>query len=461
MSLIMRKYILLLALLFLMAGAAIFLPYKAWLEKRLELILEAKGFENVDLTISNVSLNSASFENVSIGGESQLNIKNIVLVYSPRELWNGYLRDLSVSGVTVDLRQDNGRWVVVGLEGLSKKPESNISEPLAVPITPENLARIPFEHLKFEDSLLNIIFEKGKLSLPLDLRWEKSPQSQLTYKGENLAFKFNAFEAGAESLTLDAYVNDKGGEWTGPWALKGIIISGTPIPLPLLSGAGAIAVNQGRAEIKGKLNSEDKSWNAEFNLHYDFMDSEKSTLTVLRAVMPWKEGRIEVRNVKIPFTDKAPIKIPLKIERVSVQELMGSLTGGRVEATGKVSGTLPLIIGRDGQISILPGNLKSEGPGTISMPPDSIPGDNEQVALVRQILEDLKYTGLSITLKNDKSGRLGILMSFEGNNPAVYNGRPVKLNVNLTGDVIEFIQQNLLLFTSPEQLLRQGNHGKN
>ncbi len=457
----MKKYLTLLALILILITAAIFLPYRAWLENRLELILEAKGLENVALTISSVGLNRASLENVSIGGENKINLKNIVLEYSLRDLWNGSLRDLSIVGVTVDVKQDNGRWVVTGLEGLSTKPESNTVESSSIPVTPEQLARIPFERIKLEGSFLNVILANGKLSLPLDLTWQKSPQSQLIYKGDDLVFKFNTFEIAAGNLILDAYIHEKGNEWAGPWVLKNVTARGTSTPIPVMNGGGSVSVDQARAEVKGKLISDDKLWQAEFNMNYDFKESEKSNLTIIHTGMPWKEGRIDVHNIKIPLADENPIKVMLQIQSVSVQELMESLTGDRIAATGKISGTLPLIIGRDGKITILPGNLKSEGPGTISMPPDVIPGNNEQVALVRQILEDLKYTGLSIALKNDDSGRLGILMSFEGNNPAVYNGRPVKLNVNLTGDVIEFVQQNVLLLTSPEQFLKQGNDEKN
>jgi hypothetical protein len=457
----MKRYFAPLTLLLVLGIAAVFLPYRAWLEKRLEIILEAKGFENVALTISSVGLNSASLENVSIGGENKLGVKNIVLGYSLRDLWNGYLRDLTIAGVAVDVKQEDGRWVVSGLEGLSAAPESNVSEPLAVPLTSDQLARIPFERITLEDSLVNIFFGEGKLSLPLDLSWQKSPQSRFTYKGEDLAFQFGALEAAAKTLTLDASIAANNSEWSGPWELQALTLQGTSIPVPVMTGAGTLSLNQARTDIQGTLTSDDKLWHADFAVNYDFAAAEKSNLTILQAGMPWKEGRIDVRTVKIPLSGKDPIKMTLHIEKVSVQELMESLTGDRIAATGKVSGALPLIIGRDGKITILPGNLQSEGPGTISMPPEVIPGNNEQVALVRQILEDLNYTGLSITLKNDDSGRLGILMSFEGNNPDVYNGRPVKLNVNLTGDVIEFIQQNVLLLTSPEQFIKQERDEKN
>lgn len=458
---IMKRYFAPLTLLLILAIAAVFLPYRAWLENRLGDILEAKGFENVALTISSVGLNSASLENVSIGGENKLNVKNIVLAYSPRDLWNGYLRDLTIAGVAIDIKQEDDRWVVSGLEGLNSAPESNVSGALAVPVTSEQLDRIPFERIKLEDSLVNIIFGNGKLSLPLDLSWQKSPQSQFSYEGKDLAFKFGALDVTSEALILDASIHENNSEWMGSWELQTIKVQGTSIHIPVMRGSGTLSLGQAQTDIKGKLRSEDKLWQVDFAVNYNFSASEKSNLTILQAGMPWKEGRIDLRNVKIPLLGKAPIKMTLQIEKVSVQELMESLTGDRIAATGKVSGSLPLIIARDGKITVLPGNLKSVGPGTISMPPDVIPGNNEQVALVRQILEDLNYTGLSISLKNDETGRLGIMMSFEGNNPDVYNGRPVKLNVNLTGDVIEFIQQNMLLLTNPEQFIEQERDEKN
>ena len=80
---------------------------------------------------------------------------------------------------------------------------------------------------------------------------------------------------------------------------------------------------------------------------------------------------------------------------------------------------------------------------------------------LREILEDFGYTRLSIAMNSDKKNNLGILMSIEGSNPAVYNGRAVKLNVNLTGDVLDFIRQNIMLLTNPESILEHGEREKN
>jgi hypothetical protein len=454
----MKKYFLLLAVVLMVAG--IFLPYRAWLERRLELILENKGFENVELTVSSVGLKTASLENVSVGTTSKLNLKNLTLEYSLPELWNGNLRDLSIDGINIAAKQAEGRWVISGLEGWNKKPEKAVAEPFIIPVTAGQLARIPFERIELKNSVLNGELNGAKFILPLDLAWQKSPEPEFVYKGDNPGFKFNNYEITAGNLALDAYIDEEGKKWAGSWALRDINVRGTPVPMPVMAGNGTIWISESQMEIEGKIESNDKSWMAQLSMNYDFSAPEKSNFTVVRAGMPWKEGRIDVRNIKIPLKSQKAIRANLDIQNVSIQELMQSLTGGRVSATGRVSGVLPLLIGRDGVIQPLQGNLKSVGPGKISMPPDVIPGDNQQVALVRQILEDLRYTGLTVALKNDESGRLGVSMIFEGNNPAVYNGRPVKLNVNLKGDVLEFLQQNILLLTNPEQFLEQEHDEK-
>ena len=94
------------------------------------------------------------------------------------------------------------------------------------------------------------------------------------------------------------------------------------------------------------------------------------------------------------------------------------------------------------------------------MVPGAIPGDNQQIALVREILKDLHYSLLSVAVDSGKDHKLSVMLALEGNNLSVYNGRPVKLKVHLSGDVLNFIQQNLTAFTDPKQLLKQGKNAE-
>jgi hypothetical protein len=441
----------------LISGVLAFLPYCAWLENRLETLLEDKGFKNVELTIASLGLKSASVENVTIGAEETLRLENIVLDYSLLDLWHGNLRNLSLSGIVIDVKQTDGRWVVSGLEGWGATPQDAVpSESFSIPSTAQQLMQIPFEQMTLEKSALNFIFESGNLSIPLEATWRKRPQPELHYNAKNPAFNLGDLSMTGGNLSLDAYIEETQKNWAGTWELQDIEIQGTSVPVPVLNGKGTLLAGQENINVNGTISSNDQLWHTDFNMNYNFNRSEESNLKIVQAHMPWKSGRLSVQNVDIDLEDEAPIKVTLQLENVSLQELMQSLTGDRVSATGQVSGKLPLIIGRDGKLTVLPGNFKSNGQGTVSMPPDVIPGDNEQVALVRQILGGLQYTDLSISVKNDQDGRLGVLLTFEGNNPDVYDGKPVKLNVNLTGDVLEFIEQNMMLLNNPEQLLEQG-----
>jgi hypothetical protein len=82
------------------------------------------------------------------------------------------------------------------------------------------------------------------------------------------------------------------------------------------------------------------------------------------------------------------------------------------------------------------------------------------VALVREILKDFHYTSLSFYLNSGKDKRTEIRMSLEGSNPEVQGGRTVKMNVNLSGDVLGFAQQNLLWLTDPRKIIERGKNAE-
>jgi hypothetical protein len=440
--------------------ALVSLPYRVWLEEQLEMILERKGLNNVQLSVGSIGLESASLENISFGDAEKLNLKNIDLKFSLSDVRKGNLRELWLRGLVLNIKKGEDGWVIGGFEQLNAsgdKPRSTF----ALPVTQDQLNDIPFEHIGLEESFLNVTSGQMQLLLPLDLDWKKSPQPEFRYKGSQPALNFSPMELAAGSLKVNAFLNEEHHKWEGSWNLEDFVVKGTSIPIPMLNGQGTVSAYRERAELGGRIASADKLWQAEFDINYNFNTPAQSNITIMRASMPWEEGRIDVRNVKVPLDGKNPVPVTLQVQSVSIAELMQSLTRDRVSATGKVSGTLPLIVSREGKITVLQGTLRSEGPGIISMPADAIPGNDEQVALVRKILEDFQYSNISIALEEGAPGSLGVRMTFEGNNPAVYDGKPVKLNVNLTGDVLEFIQQNVLLLTDPEQFLKQENDENN
>lgn len=229
------------------------------------------------------------------------------------------------------------------------------------------------------------------------------------------------------------------------WQVKAINVTGTPVKLPSLAGNGKIELTDKNLMLSGDIFSSDKKTAAEFKFDYSLSEKNKAHLKIISARLPWSEGVISTGNIAIDLYSDKPISALLNIKQVSLNELLSAATGNRATATGAVSGTLPIIINRDGSFLIKKADLRTEKGGLLQLSPDAIPSDTPQVALLREILKNFHYSTFSMGVESADSKQLSMLLSLEGNNPDVYNGRVVKLNVHLTGNVIELVQQTLNL----------------
>ncbi|MDX1975703.1 MAG: YdbH domain-containing protein [Rickettsiales bacterium] len=229
----------------------------------------------------------------------------------------------------------------------------------------------------------------------------------------------------------------------GSWHMKDISVSDAP--LPLLAGEGKFSLQDSFA-ASGTLISADKSYYARFN-------SDDELLVISEAAMPYKGGVISTKNARVPLKENKPTAAVLQVKNMPLDALMKLITQDRATATGEVSGMVPLTIGRDGSISIGTGLLKTASGGVISVQPEVLPSDNQQVGLVRDVLKNFSYTQLSMDVKSLPHDKLSILLQLSGNNPQVYNGREIKLNVHLTGNLIELVQQSILPLNDPNRYL--------
>lgn len=257
---------------------------------------------------------------------------------------------------------------------------------------------------------------------------------------------------GDVEASITPAANGNGG--SGTWKISAIAIAGAPLDVPALQGAGTIAVTRDKIKIDGVLKSADSSYKALFNVDAP-LASDKAKLVITSVVMPWNEGTLRSSDIVVPLYGNAPIAVKLEMQHVSVNALMQVATGNRAAASGTMSGALPVLIRRDGSFSVEQGSFSADGGGAIILPPDVIPGDNAQVALLRDVLKDFHYSVLSLGVDSGKDNKLSMLLSLQGNNPDVYNGREVKLNVHLTGDLLDLLTQGLMPINDPQQLLKQ------
>ena len=281
------------------------------------------------------------------------------------------------------------------------------------------------------------------------------PEKQPEFIVNGFSFALNSNDPKIKINIADGNITVKATQmdpWIGKWQLHNIQVDSENLALPALEGKGRLQILGDSFSLSGRFKSKDHTYRTIFNF---YMPSNK--LKLLYATLPWKGGTLTVKNVLIPLKSKQPIKTVLHVQQVSIGALMQILTGERVSATGSVSGDLPLIIERNGSFSFGKGKLQADSPGTITMPSDVIPGDNEQIAMTRNILKNFHYGTLSLSISSNADGEILVLITLEGNNPDMYNGRPVKINVRLGGDVLNLIRQNVLLLTDPKSILKQGH----
>ncbi len=450
----MKKRFVFLAVIAVLVLAAVALPWKAFLETQLKKQLEARGFQNVQLTVSHLGLNGLVLKDVSIGAENPLHLNQLTLGFSLPALLTGNMSDIAIAGLSLDMSKQNESWVISGLT------PSRDGDKTSLPVTDEALAAIPFDSVELENSQLHIATPQWQVNMPLDLSWHKTPVPELLYEASGLNLKARDITATTGSIKLKAVLDKTARKWTGEWQINDVNLTGFGPEVPVLNGKGTVTGEESKLMVQGQFASADQSYKAGFNLNYFLHEPEKSLLEIIETSMPWKGGILSTANVKVPLQEKRTIHFNLQVQHASLDALLEQLTRKETTATGAISGSLPITVEANGNFSVQAGKLQADESGVIAMPADSIPGDNPQVALARDVLKNLHYKLLSIDVDQDKDNKLSVLMKIEGNNPDVYEGKPVKLNVQLTGDVLNFIQQNMMILTNPEKLLQQGQDEK-
>lgn len=103
---------------------------------------------------------------------------------------------------------------------------------------------------------------------------------------------------------------------------------------------------------------------------------------------------------------------------------------------GKLSGQIPLVFS-GGAVAVEDGHLAAEGPGVLRIRSDTarrlLASGGESTELVLNALEDFRYSELTLDVAKELTGDPRLTLSMLGHNPAVYEGHPIRFNVNLEG----------------------------
>jgi len=448
-----RRRILLLATTALIAAAAFLAPVTPWVESKLVQALESQGFTNVKLSVSHLGLKGVVLDNITIGAKEPLQLRNVSVAYSLSDLRAKKVSGITVEGLSLVGYKHEGGWNVQGLETLMEKPSG--AQATTIPVSREALLGLPLTSLAVKDSMLTLEDPSLSARFPIMLDWNLMPEPRVHYEAPQWSLILGDVALSSGKVLLDAVLDDKEPRWNGTWSMDSVNVTGAPMELPPMQAKGTLTAEATQVKLKGSMIDAKREYHATFDLNYDLANAQKSLLTISNLRLPWNGGVVGVNAAKLPLGGKRATSFTLAVEKVSIEELMKSLTGAKATGTGLVSGLVPVTITADGKVKLKEGSLQAVEPGVIAISPETIPGDNAQVTLVRDILKNLHYTVLTIAVDSTDNDRLVIKMAVEGKNPDVAGGRPVRLNVQLNGDVLNLIQQNVMAVSDPSKLLEQ------
>ncbi len=131
-------------------------------------------------------------------------------------------------------------------------------------------------------------------------------------------------------------------------------------------------------------------------------------------------------------------QLQLELQQIDLTQLLQQHPTTDLTGNGRISGTIPLLLGRKGA-SVKDGSIAAEQPGGKLQyrPPtaQSMAATNQGMKVVLEALDDFHYSVLASNVSYDTDGKLVLALNLQGQNPALEAGRAINLNINLEEDI--------------------------
>lgn len=154
-------------------------------------------------------------------------------------------------------------------------------------------------------------------------------------------------------------------------------------------------------------------------------------------------------------------KLQLELKQIDISQLLQQHPSSDISGNGRISGTIPLLLGRNG-VSVENGFIAAESPGGKLQyrPPtaQSMAATNPGMKVMLDAMDDFHYTVLASNVSYDTNGKLLLALQLQGKNPALEAGRPINLTINLEEDLpalITSLQLNSKLSDKIKQRIQQ------
>lgn len=163
-------------------------------------------------------------------------------------------------------------------------------------------------------------------------------------------------------------------------------------------------------------------------------DSRDQTVSLDKAQADLFGGRVWVEKA-IYHADHAHNKLFVGVDGIQLSQLLQHAGYDAVQATGAISGLLPLNVNSAGA-TMKRGMLAAKAPGGLFRYKADVTTDiSPAVAPVLAALENYHYDVFQLEADYLEDGELQLAMIFRGSNPQLQQGRPIHLNLNVTDNI--------------------------
>jgi len=146
------------------------------------------------------------------------------------------------------------------------------------------------------------------------------------------------------------------------------------------------------------------------------------------------DGRIWAENVTYRV-DRDYNRIDIGVDGVQLDQLLALAGYDAIEASGSISGLLPLDVGTAG-LTMHRGMLAASAPGGVFRYKAEIaPGTNSAMVQALEALSNYHYSIFQAEADYLDSGDLELKMTLRGQNPDMKEARPIHLNMNVSDNI--------------------------
>ncbi len=176
---------------------------------------------------------------------------------------------------------------------------------------------------------------------------------------------------------------------------------------------------------------------SDFQIEADLPSEEAFRLDLTSAAFSLLGARISFDGGQLALLE-GTADLPIRITGLDLAEVLKAADLADINVSGRLAGDLPISFD-DGVVTLRRSKLAATEAGVLQVRSDEVAelltGYGTEVDSMLRALEDFRYDDLSLTLEKTADDDLTLLLSILGNNPAVLDGQPFRLNLNLESNI--------------------------